>query len=287
VTDVQTYLRWLTSYVGTQEKPRGSNMQPFAAMARHRNGLAWCATFQVAGARQTGLQLPSGADTASCALNEAAYKRAHRLSTTPHVGSVFFVYFPSLQRVAHTGVVWKIAAGRVHTIEGNSNDDGSREGYEVCLRTRPISRATGAVGIRSYGLPVYDTAAPAAPKPSTTAEELMAKLDDEDYAKIAEYLVTRQTMQLTGATARAIGQGAKEGAGVSVGYLLQYLVRGGGEDATRDVDLRKVADDLAVSVAQLGRNAGTGGVDIAALEEQIVARTAAAVLDGLASRLKS
>ncbi|MGH8565940.1 MAG: hypothetical protein ACREXW_18380 [Gammaproteobacteria bacterium] len=30
----------------------------------------------------------------------------------------------------------KIATAIPRTIEGNTNDDGSREGYEVCARTR-------------------------------------------------------------------------------------------------------------------------------------------------------
>jgi hypothetical protein len=31
----------------------------------------------------------------------------------------------------------------VHTIEGNSNNDGSREGYEVVRHLRPISHIQG------------------------------------------------------------------------------------------------------------------------------------------------
>ena len=36
------------SYIGLTESPAGSNRQPFAAMAGHANGYAWCATFGVA-----------------------------------------------------------------------------------------------------------------------------------------------------------------------------------------------------------------------------------------------
>jgi hypothetical protein len=36
----------------------------------------------------------------------------------------------------HTGIVTNIAAETIRTIEGNTNDDGSREGYEVCQRIR-------------------------------------------------------------------------------------------------------------------------------------------------------
>jgi hypothetical protein len=36
----------------------------------------------------------------------------------------------------HTGIVTNVAAETIRTIEGNTNDDGSREGYEVCQRIR-------------------------------------------------------------------------------------------------------------------------------------------------------
>ncbi len=36
----------------------------------------------------------------------------------------------------HTGIVLSIEIDVFHTIEGNTNDDGDREGYEVCRRIR-------------------------------------------------------------------------------------------------------------------------------------------------------
>ncbi len=36
----------------------------------------------------------------------------------------------------HTGIVLKAESDIFHTIEGNTNDEGSREGYEVCQRIR-------------------------------------------------------------------------------------------------------------------------------------------------------
>ncbi len=37
---------------------------------------------------------------------------------------------------AHTGIVFSAEDNVFHTIEGNTNDDGDREGYEVCRRIR-------------------------------------------------------------------------------------------------------------------------------------------------------
>jgi hypothetical protein len=36
----------------------------------------------------------------------------------------------------HTGIVMRTEDEVFHTIEGNTNDEGSREGYEVCKRIR-------------------------------------------------------------------------------------------------------------------------------------------------------
>lgn len=141
--------------VGVEEVPRGSNKQPYAAIAGHRNGEPWCATFQVAMFKRVGIALPKGATTASTVLNEAAFKKAKRLYSKPKVGDIGFLFFPSLGRVAHTFLVYKVDATYVYTIEGNSNTNGSREGYEVCLRKRKIARTPGMAYIRSYGRPVY------------------------------------------------------------------------------------------------------------------------------------
>ncbi|MET0416090.1 MAG: CHAP domain-containing protein, partial [Actinoplanes sp.] len=50
-------------------------------------------------------------------------------------GSVFLV-----RRTAgdwtHTGIVTEVRNDTFDTIEGNTNDAGEREGYEVCARTR-------------------------------------------------------------------------------------------------------------------------------------------------------
>lgn len=45
----------------------------------------------------------------------------------------------------HTGFVEKIEGSIVYTIEGNTNDEGSREGYEVARRQRTISSIKGFI----------------------------------------------------------------------------------------------------------------------------------------------
>ena len=50
-------------------------------------------------------------------------------------GSVFLVRRTATDWT-HTGIVAQAADGTFDTIEGNTNDDGHREGFEVCSRSR-------------------------------------------------------------------------------------------------------------------------------------------------------
>ncbi len=56
-----------------------------------------------------------------------------RTGLTP--GSLFLIRRTDTDWV-HTGIVLDAQGDVFHTIEGNTNDDGSREGYEVCQRVR-------------------------------------------------------------------------------------------------------------------------------------------------------
>lgn len=58
--------------------------------------------------------------------------------TKPGPSDAFGIYFSSLGRVAHTGLVEKIEGKMAVTIEGNTNDDGSRDGNGVYRKRRPL-----------------------------------------------------------------------------------------------------------------------------------------------------
>lgn len=127
---VDQYGAWLRAQLRKTEHPIGSNCQEFASIAHHANCHPWCATLLVAGARRTGLILPSySAYTPTLA---SAFKAQGRYGTTPRKGAFGFVYHPKLGRIAHT--FWVEAVYSNHYtlgINGNSNDDGSRAGYKV------------------------------------------------------------------------------------------------------------------------------------------------------------
>lgn len=65
--------------------------------------------------------------------------------TQPLVGDIFIMDFG--KGLGHTGFVEGINGEYIETIEGNSNDEGSREGYEVCRRKRKISSCKGFIRI--------------------------------------------------------------------------------------------------------------------------------------------
>jgi hypothetical protein len=99
----------------------------------------WCAYFMRHLSRQAGEpwaeRISSRCDTIG-----ARAKADGRFSTTPHVGGLFLVRRDGAPGWRHTGLVTDAGPGWVTTIEGNANDEGTREGHEVCSRTRGLSR---------------------------------------------------------------------------------------------------------------------------------------------------
>ena len=101
---------------------------------------AWCAGFACFCLKQAcdsvGQPMPI-AKSFSCDSLAAAGKSkgrfGNRSKATP--GSFFLVRSSATDWV-HTGIVVSAGPETCKTIEGNTNDDGNREGYEVCARTR-------------------------------------------------------------------------------------------------------------------------------------------------------
>lgn len=158
MTTRAAFLAACRAELGYHETP--VNRTKFAAQAHHPNGEAWCLTFLVAKARQTGLHLPYyGAFTPSMA---QAFKAAGHYGLTPRVGAFGFVYHPELGRIAHAFVVETLLPDRFTIgINGNSNNDGSRNGIMVCRVKRSPYHIT-------YGYPTYSSTATAPTATVTT-----------------------------------------------------------------------------------------------------------------------
>lgn len=110
----------------------------------------WCAGFVTFVIKQACAELgvqPPIAGSLSCDTLAAQSKLATRFHTSESVsagnaawGTLGHTYVFLVRNEAgdwiHTGLGFDGAAAAFQTIEGNTNDDGSQNGYEVCGRTR-------------------------------------------------------------------------------------------------------------------------------------------------------
>ncbi len=152
-------LVWAADQLRTMEKPEGSNKNPYARIAGHANGFAWCATFIVAGQKANTIPLVRGTNSAFTPTMHNAFKAAGRLHERPRPGDVGFVFYKSMGRIGHVFFVEKVEGDFVVTIEGNTNLDGGPQGIGV-FRHRRRWRGAGEM-IRGFGRPKYG-----APNPS-------------------------------------------------------------------------------------------------------------------------
>lgn len=149
-----TALELACAEIGVTEAPPNSNRGPRVDEYVRAVGLSpsgaypWCAAFvyycfdqaarrlscdnpliRTAGVRDHWRRAPASARTsASAAIDQPSLVRP---------GMIFLIGTSGGN--GHTGLVEKTLPGRLITIEGNTNDDGSREGYGVFRRCRPLA----------------------------------------------------------------------------------------------------------------------------------------------------
>ena len=143
------------SQIGNEEIPRGSNWGKHVQKYLDSVGIHfpaswcmafvyWCASEAAKEAQSINPLIKTGGVLRQWNEIPAQFK-----TTDPHKivkGSIFIMDFG--KGLGHTGIVEKVNAnGTIGTIEGNTNDTGSREGYEVCRRTRSISACKGFINI--------------------------------------------------------------------------------------------------------------------------------------------
>ena len=151
------------SQLGQKEEPKGSNKGPMVNLYLKSVGLnggyAWCQAFvhwcydQAAAVGKVANPVVKTGGVHDC-WNKAdkAFKKAKAEVIAQHSvvvpGSQFILLFPNGN--GHTGIVEKIENNVIYTIEGNSNDDGSREGYEVVRHKHNLTDKS-LVGFIIYG----------------------------------------------------------------------------------------------------------------------------------------
>lgn len=167
---VETVIAVAREQVGVHEGRSAGHWNNHQKYSAEVPGLAWsdyqpwCATFVswVAFKSGTAALYPS---SASCDAGGAWFKKLGRWSEYPAIGAQ--VYFGSSRDLNHTGLVYDYDDTYVYTIEGNTNNSGSREGDGVYLKKR-LRRDANLVG---YGYPKFpegiNSADPAWATPTT------------------------------------------------------------------------------------------------------------------------
>ncbi len=142
--------------IGKEEIPRNSNwgehVQKYLKSVGITFPASWCMAFVYWCTKTAGVLVPDGIGGKKVPLirtggvlrqwNEIDKKYKF---TSPSPGDIFIMDFGG--GLGHTGFVESVSGDSIHTIEGNSNDEGSREGYEVCRRVRKITACKGFIRI--------------------------------------------------------------------------------------------------------------------------------------------
>jgi len=141
--------------LGQSEKPMGSNTGPMVNEYLHAVGLnpgyAWCQAFvywcyQVASkklnivnpvVRTGGVHDCWNRSTTGATLTKLPIADVLQHPGIVRPGDQFILSFSG--NAGHTGIVEKVDRGVIYTIEGNSNTNGSREGYEVVRHQRNLN----------------------------------------------------------------------------------------------------------------------------------------------------
>ena len=136
-------LQFAQSQIGVQEVPKNSNAGPavekYLKSVGLGKGYAWCMAFVYWSVKSASTQLNVLNPLSKTGGVLDMYNKEKDLRvTTPQSGDIFIMDFGN--GAGHAGIVEKVLLnGKIQTIEGNTNDEGSREGYEVCRRTRSLT----------------------------------------------------------------------------------------------------------------------------------------------------
>lgn len=127
--------------IGVEEIPRNSNSGPEVEIYLKSVGLpkgySWCMAFVYWCTQKAALQMDiKNPLKRTAGVLDQYNSRPFLVQTVPQQGDIFIMDLG--KGLGHTGIVEKIVGNTLYTIEGNTNNIGSREGYKVCRRKRSI-----------------------------------------------------------------------------------------------------------------------------------------------------
>lgn len=138
----QKVLEIAKTQIGVEEIPRNSNSGPeveiYLKSVGLSSGYSWCMAFVYwctqKAALQTGIKNPL---KRTAGVLDQYRSRLSLVQKVPLSGDIFIMDMG--KGLGHTGIVEKVVEGMIYTIEGNTNIDGSRDGYKVCRKKRAIT----------------------------------------------------------------------------------------------------------------------------------------------------
>lgn len=131
--------------IGKEEIPRNSNwgehVQKYLKSVGITFPASWCMSFVYWCCKESNpntILFKTGGVLKQWQKTDVKYKH-----TSPMAGDIFIQDHG--HGLGHTGFVENVVGDEIHTIEGNTNDEGLREGYEVCRRVRKTSSCIGFI----------------------------------------------------------------------------------------------------------------------------------------------
>lgn len=130
-------LQIATGQIGVHEQPKSSNRGPEVNQYLESVGLSpgnyWCAAFVHWCFLHAALQLKSmnPVPRTGLCIDMLHKTPANKQFHNPEPGDIFILDFGKGH--GHTGIVKEVNGNKFRAVEGNSNDDGSHNGEEVCV----------------------------------------------------------------------------------------------------------------------------------------------------------
>jgi len=127
------------SQVGIREKTGhndGVEVERYLSYVWLKKGNPWCAAFVSWTFGQNGIKKARSGGCVQLMEQGRTIYKSGKQTLEPQQADVFFIWFSNLKRVAHTGFVDKWSDTWVTTVEGNTNEAGSREGDGVYKKKR-------------------------------------------------------------------------------------------------------------------------------------------------------
>lgn len=136
----------------------GIMVEKYQASAGIRKGDPWCAAFVNWCFEQNGIEgpkkLPGYSPSWFPENAKPTPSPSKEGSLKPQQADVFGIYYASKGRIAHVGFIDRWQGKYAITVEGNTNDEGSREGGSVLIKrrlTRQISYTSDWISIAKHG----------------------------------------------------------------------------------------------------------------------------------------